>query len=162
FYDPQVKAEAASVEVRTAGVAHSVGQTLADRLGARSFTVTTVSSGQTARSGVFVRTGAKRYTANELARQLGGLPVDALPVGERVPHGLEARQGGAAVLRHRPAELGIGRLPPRGLAVGERRVEHAGDASDGVRGPGGGAPRPLLLLCGHALVPVYTGVSHER
>jgi LCP family protein required for cell wall assembly len=93
FYDPQVKAEAASVEVRTAGVAHSVGQTLADRLGARSFTVTTVSSGQTARSGVFVRTGAKRYTANELARQLGGLPVDALPVGEQTSADILVRVG---------------------------------------------------------------------
>jgi len=93
FYDPQVKAEGASVEVRAAGVARGVGQSVADRLGARAFTVTSVSSGQAARSAVFVRTGAKRYTANEIARELGGLPVDQLPAGEQTSADILVRVG---------------------------------------------------------------------
>ena len=88
-----MKAEGASVEVRAAGVARGVGQSVADRLGARAFTVTSVSSGQAARSAVFVRTGAKRYTANEIARELGGLPVDQLPVGEQTSADILVRVG---------------------------------------------------------------------
>src|SRR5439155_23976778 len=85
--------------------------------------------------------------------------LDPLAVGERLLHGLEARERGPAVLRHRPAELRIGRLAAPRLAVGDRGVHDARDPSDGVRGPGRGAPRALLLLGGHVRVPVYTGVT---
>ena len=42
---------------------------------------------------MFVRTGAKRYTANEIARELGGLPVDQLPVGEQTSADILVRVG---------------------------------------------------------------------
>src|SRR4029077_14614616 len=82
FYDPQVKSEGASVEVRNAGARSGVAQSIADRLIERAFTVSTVSDGTTGRSAVLVRNNSKRYTANALALQLGGLPVDTLPSSE--------------------------------------------------------------------------------
>jgi LCP family protein required for cell wall assembly len=93
FYDPQVKSEGASVEVRSAGARSGVAQSIADRLTERSFTVSTVSSGATARSAVLVRNGAKRYTANALALQLGGLPVDTLPTTEASSADIVVRVG---------------------------------------------------------------------
>jgi len=82
FYDPQVKSEGASVEVRSAGARNGVAQSVADRLTERAFVVSNVTDGATGRSAVLVRNGSKRYTANALALQLGGLPVDTLPSGE--------------------------------------------------------------------------------
>jgi LCP family protein required for cell wall assembly len=93
FYDPQVKEEGASIEVRSAGARGGVAQGLADRLAERSFSVSLVSDGPTARSAVLVRNGAKRYTANELARQLGDLPVDNLPAGEQTGADIVVRVG---------------------------------------------------------------------
>jgi LCP family protein required for cell wall assembly len=93
FYDPQVKEEGASIEVRGAGARGGVAQSLADRLAERSFRVSLVSDGSTARSAVLVRNGAMRYTANELARQLGGLPVDSLPAGEQTAADIVVRVG---------------------------------------------------------------------
>ena len=93
FYDPQVKSEGASVEVRSAGARNGVAQTIADRLTERSFTVSTVSDGATGRSAVLVRNSSKRYTANALALQLGGLPVDTLPAGEQSSADIVVRVG---------------------------------------------------------------------
>jgi LCP family protein required for cell wall assembly len=93
FYDPQVKSEGASVEVRSAGARTGVAQSIADRLTERAFTVSTVSAGATARSAVLVRNSSKRYTANALALQLGGLPVDTLPSGEQSSADIVVRVG---------------------------------------------------------------------
>jgi LCP family protein required for cell wall assembly len=93
FYDPQVKSEGATVEVRSAGARNGLAQTIADRLTERSFTVSTVSNGATGRSAVLVKNGAKRYTATALALQLGGLPVDNFPSGETTGADIVVRVG---------------------------------------------------------------------
>jgi len=93
FYDPQVKAEGAAVEVRSAGARNGVAQSVADRLTERAFTVSTVSDGATGRSAILVRNGAKRYTANALAAQLGGLPVDTLSSSETTAADIVVRVG---------------------------------------------------------------------
>lgn len=93
FYDPQVMSERASIEVRSAGARSGVAQTVADRLVERAFAVASVTNGATARSAVLVRNGAKRYTANALAQQLGGLPVDTLPSGEQTTADIVLRVG---------------------------------------------------------------------
>jgi LCP family protein required for cell wall assembly len=93
FYDPQVKSEGASIEVRNAGARNGLAQTIADRLVERAFTVATVTNGANGRSAVLVRNGAKRYTANALAQQLGGLPVDTLPSGEPTAADIVLRVG---------------------------------------------------------------------
>ncbi len=53
----------------------------------------TVSDGATGRSAVLVRNTAKRYTANALAQQLGGLPVDTLPASEQSSADIVVRVG---------------------------------------------------------------------
>jgi LCP family protein required for cell wall assembly len=93
FYDPQVKSEGASVEVRSAGARNGVAQSIADRLTERAFTVSTVTDGAAGRSAVLVRNASKRYTANALALQLGGLPVDALPSSETTSADIVVRVG---------------------------------------------------------------------
>jgi LCP family protein required for cell wall assembly len=93
FYDPQVKAEGAAVEVRSAGARNGLAQSVADRLTERAFTVSGVSDGATGRSAVLVRNNSKRYTANALALQLGGLPVDTLPTGEQSSADIVVRVG---------------------------------------------------------------------
>jgi LCP family protein required for cell wall assembly len=93
FYDPQVKFEAATVEVRSAGARNGLAQSVADRLTDRAFTVSTVSDGAAGRSGILVRNSAKRYTANALAAQLGGLPVDTLPSSETTGADIVVRVG---------------------------------------------------------------------
>jgi len=93
FYDPQVKSEGASVEVRSAGARNGLAQTIADRLSERAFTVSTVSDGATGRSAVLVRNSSKRYTANALAQQLGGLPVDVLSGSETTAADIVVRVG---------------------------------------------------------------------
>jgi LCP family protein required for cell wall assembly len=93
FYDPQIKAEGAAVEVRSAGARNGLAQSIADRLTERAFTVSTVSDGATGRSAILVRNGAKRYTANALALQLGGLPVDILPSSDTTGADIVVRVG---------------------------------------------------------------------
>ena len=93
FYDPQVKSEGASIEVRSAGARNGLAQTIADRLTERSFSVATVTNGAAGRSAVLVRNAAKRYTANALALQLGGLPVDTLPASEQSSADIVVRVG---------------------------------------------------------------------
>ena len=88
-----MKSEGASIEVRSAGARNGLAQTIADRLTERAFTVSTVSDGATGRSAVLVRNGAKRYTANALAAQLGGLPVDTLPASETTGADIVVRVG---------------------------------------------------------------------
>ena len=93
FYDPQVKSEAASIEVRNTGGRTGLAQTVADRLVERSFSVAMVTNGTSSgRSAVLVRNAAKRYTANALAQQLG-LPVDALPASESSSADIVVRVG---------------------------------------------------------------------
>ena len=93
FYDPQVKSEGASVEVRSAGARNGVAQSVADRLTERAFVVSNVTDGATGRSAVLVRNGSKRYTANALAAQLGGLPVDTLSGSETTAADIVVRVG---------------------------------------------------------------------
>jgi len=93
FYDPQVKAEGAAVEVRSAGARNGLAQSIAERLTERAFTVATVTDGATGRSAVLVRNSSKRYTANALAQQLGGLPVDTLPASETTGADIVVRVG---------------------------------------------------------------------
>lgn len=93
FYDPQVKSEGASVEVRNAGARNGLAQSIADRLTERAFRVSTVSDGATGRSAVLVRNSSKRYTANALALQLGGLPVDTLSSSETTAADIVVRVG---------------------------------------------------------------------
>jgi LCP family protein required for cell wall assembly len=93
FYDPQVKSEGASVEVRSAGARNGLAQSVADRLTERAFTVSTVSDGAIGRSAVLVRNSSKRYTATALAQQLGGLPVDTLPSSETTGADIVVRVG---------------------------------------------------------------------
>lgn len=83
FYDPKVRAEGARVEVRAAGSKNGTAQDVADRLEARAFGISRVSTGGTARSAIVVRNQAKRYTADQLRQQLGDLPVrDATPADD--------------------------------------------------------------------------------
>jgi LCP family protein required for cell wall assembly len=93
FYDPQVKSEGASIEVRSAGARNGLAQTIADRLTERAFTVANVTDGATGRSAVLVRNNSKRYTASALAQQLGGLPVDTLPSSEQSSADIVVRVG---------------------------------------------------------------------
>ena len=93
FYDPQVKSEGASVEVRSAGARNGLAQSVADRLTERAFTVSNVSDGAVGRSAVLVRNNAKRYTANALSAQLGGLPVDTLSGSEATGADIVVRVG---------------------------------------------------------------------
>jgi len=81
FYDPRVRQEDARIEVRGAGTTGTAAQEVADRLSARAFGVSRVtSSGATGRSEILVKNGAKRYTADQLSAQLSGIPVrDAGP-----------------------------------------------------------------------------------
>jgi hypothetical protein len=93
FYDPQVKAEGALIEVRNTGARAGVAQSIADRLAERSFSVSIVTNGASGRSAVLVKNGAKRYTATALAQQLGGLPVDTLSSGESSSADIVVRVG---------------------------------------------------------------------
>jgi len=82
FYDPKVRQEGARVEVRAAGARSGVAQDVADRLEARAFGILRVSTGTAARSVILVRNAAKRYTADQLRTQLGGLAIQDAPPGE--------------------------------------------------------------------------------
>jgi LCP family protein required for cell wall assembly len=75
FYDPRVRQEAARIEVRGTGAKSTTAQDLADRLSARAFAVARVAAGAAGRSEILVRNGGKRYTADQLSRQLNGIPV---------------------------------------------------------------------------------------
>ena len=93
FYDPQVKAEGASIEVRSTGARAGLAQSVADRLAERAFGISIVTNGTAGRSAVLVRNSSKRYTANALAEQLGGLPVDAFPSGDQTSADIVVRVG---------------------------------------------------------------------
>jgi len=82
FYDPKVRQEGARVEVRAAGARSGIAQEVADRLEARAFGILRVTTGTAARSVILVRSGAKRYTAEQLRTQLGGLLIQDAPPGE--------------------------------------------------------------------------------
>lgn len=82
FYDPQVRQEGARIEVRgTSRI--GTAQEVADRLAARAFGVAKVTSSATGRSEILVRNSAKRYTADQLSRQLSGIPVRDAGSGEQ-------------------------------------------------------------------------------
>lgn len=81
FYDPRVRQEAARVEVRSTGARPATARDVADRLGKRSFAIARVGTGTTARSAIVLRNGAKRATADALAKQLG-LPVTSDGAGD--------------------------------------------------------------------------------
>ncbi|MGH2450373.1 MAG: LCP family protein [Candidatus Limnocylindria bacterium] len=72
FYDVRVRQEAASVEVVAVGARQALVQEVAARLGERAFHVTGVlTDGESGRSVVVLRDRSKRYTAEQLAQQLG-------------------------------------------------------------------------------------------
>jgi LCP family protein required for cell wall assembly len=81
FYDPRVRQEHARIEVRgtdTLGPRSTKGsaaQDVADRLAARGFGVARVTGGASGRSEIQVKNGGTRYTADQLSRQLSGIPV---------------------------------------------------------------------------------------
>ena len=75
FYDPRVRQEGARIEVRGTGTKNTTAQDLADRLSARAFGVARVTAGATGRSEILIRNAAKRYTADQLSKQLNGIPV---------------------------------------------------------------------------------------
>ena len=75
FYDPRIRQEAARIEVRGTGTKNATAQEVADRLSARAFGVTRVTAGATGRSEIVIRNAAKRYTADQLSKQLNGIPV---------------------------------------------------------------------------------------
>lgn len=82
FYDPKVRQEGARVEVRAAGARGGVAQEVADRLEARAFGILRVTSAAAGRSAILLRNGSKRYTADALRRQLGGIAIQDAPAGE--------------------------------------------------------------------------------
>ena len=75
FYDPRVRQEGARLEVRGTATKGTAAQDVADRLAARAFGVARVTSGAVGRSEILVKNGTKRYTADQLSRQLSGIPV---------------------------------------------------------------------------------------
>jgi polyisoprenyl-teichoic acid--peptidoglycan teichoic acid transferase len=93
FYDPQVKAEGASIEIRNTGGRAGLAQTVADRLAERAFSVLIVTNGSAGRSAVLLRNSSKRYTASALATQLGGLPIDAFPSSDSSSADIVVRVG---------------------------------------------------------------------
>lgn len=82
FYEPKVRQEGARVEVRSAGARSGVAQEVADRLEARAFGILRVTTATAGRSAILVKNGAKRYTAEALRGQLGGIAVQDAPAGE--------------------------------------------------------------------------------
>ena len=75
FYDPRVRQEGARLEIRGTSAKSGAAQDVADRLAARAFGVGRVTSGASGRSEILVKNGAKRYTADQLSKQLGGIPI---------------------------------------------------------------------------------------
>ena len=75
FYDPRVRQEGARIEVRGTTARSTAAQEVADRLAARAFGVASVTTGAASRSEILVKNGTKRYTADQLSRQLSGIPV---------------------------------------------------------------------------------------
>jgi LCP family protein required for cell wall assembly len=75
FYDPAVRQEHARIEVRGSGTKSTAAQEVADRLTARAFGVARVTDGASGRSEILVRNSGKRYTADQLSKQLNGIPV---------------------------------------------------------------------------------------
>ena len=81
FYDPKVRQEAARLEIRGSGTS-TTAQDVADRLAARAFAVGRVTSGTSTKSEILVRNSAKRYTADQLSKQLSGIPVRDAGTGD--------------------------------------------------------------------------------
>ena len=75
FYDPRVRQENARIEIRGTGGKSSGAQDLADRLSARAFSVARVTAGAAGRSEILIRNSAKRYSADQLAKQLNGIAI---------------------------------------------------------------------------------------
>ncbi len=76
FYDPRVRQESARVEVQNTGGRSAIAKDVARRLDSRAFNVTSVIDAGTARSAIVLRNSGKRYTAEQLRLQLGGLPIE--------------------------------------------------------------------------------------
>ncbi len=72
FYDPRVRAEAATVELRAPSTKATLAHELRDDLERRHYRVARVASGGGgSHTTVIVRNGAKRYSAEQLAKTLG-------------------------------------------------------------------------------------------
>ncbi len=76
FYDPRIRQEAARVEVQNTGARPATARGVADRLALRAYGIADVTDGSAARSGVVLRNGSKRYTAEQLSRALGNIPIE--------------------------------------------------------------------------------------
>ncbi len=79
FYDPRVRRDGARLEIRGAGARSAVTNDVADRLEARAFAIALVSDGPSSRSAVLLRNEGKRYTAEQVAKQLGLPAPQAAP-----------------------------------------------------------------------------------
>lgn len=72
FYDVKVRQEAASIEIRATAGKTGTADDVRDALQARRYTIARVTAGASAsRTTVLLRTSAKRYTAEQLAKTLG-------------------------------------------------------------------------------------------
>ncbi len=76
FYDPKIRQEAAQVEVLNSGARAGTAPSVADRLALRAYGITDVTDGPAAKSAIVLRTGSKRYTAEQLRTVLGNIPIE--------------------------------------------------------------------------------------
>lgn len=85
FYDPRVRQEAAQVEIQNSGARAGSARDVADRLALRAYGITGVTDGATAKSAVVLRNTSKRYTADQLSRALGNIPIETASGGGSSP-----------------------------------------------------------------------------
>ncbi len=76
FYDPKVRQESARIEIQNTGGRAGMAKDVAGRLEARAFAISAVTDGTVTRSAIVLRNASKRYTADQLRQQLGGLPIE--------------------------------------------------------------------------------------
>ena len=75
FYDPRVRQENARIEIRGTAGRSTGAQDLADLLAARAFAIARVTTGAASKSEILLRNAAKRYSADQLAKQLNGIAI---------------------------------------------------------------------------------------
>ena len=76
FYDPKNRQEGAHVEVQNTGARAGTARDVGDRLALRAYGITDVTDGPAAKSAVVLRNPAKRYSAEQLRKVLGDLPIE--------------------------------------------------------------------------------------
>ena len=76
FYDPRIRQEGAHVEVQNSGARSGTAKDVGERLNARAYAITSVTDAASAKSAVVLRNSGKRYTAEQLAKILGNIPIE--------------------------------------------------------------------------------------